>query len=350
MLPFSSHGPYTSSLRRRLIKHTSIHRIRNLTAATLTLALLAGCGDPKPLRSTEVATRNIYSAALDSDSTHALIGAEFHGGALWRLADQERLFSWNHRQGEYTAMTASSFSPEGEWALTTDSKTLVLWNSATGAAERFWSSTADVLSVALGPNGDFALLGLTDKTAVIQAIKRGGILRNFQHAERVTSVALSENGTLALTGSEDRSAVIWNVETGEALHRQLHNDPVQFVALSRDGQRALSVAQYDSSILWNTATGATIWQLPVKKQWLRRGTTFSSARFSDDGVFLLSGSPGGLVQLWNIDEQRLVYEWRLPKRKLHQPVAPSILSLGFGEGGNRFYAISSDGFIHQLGY
>jgi WD40 repeat protein len=78
--------------------------------------------------------------------------------------------------------------------------------------------------------------------------------------------------------------------------------------------------------------------------------TFSSARFSDDGAYLLSGRPDGLVQLWDIEQQQLIYEWRLPHRKLYQPIVPSVLSVGFGTEGNRFYAISSDGFVHQLGY
>lgn len=329
---------------------TTPARFIKTTTSSCLLILLCACSGDKPLQSTEVATRSIYSAALTSDSQMALIGAEFHGGSLWRLSDKERLFDWNHRQGEQTTITLSSFSPDGRWALTTDSKTLVLWDTETGAGERFWSSAADVLAISLGGKGNLALLGLADKTAALQAVKRGGILRSFQHAERVTSVALSEDGKRALTGSDDQSAVIWDTETGKALHSVVHSDPVQLVALSRDGLRALSVAQYDSMKIWDTRSGETLWQIPIKKAWLKRGMTFSSARFSDDGAYLLSGRPDGLVQLWDIDQQNLVYEWRLPRRKAYQPLVPSVLSVGFGTAGNRFYAVSSDGFVHQLGY
>jgi WD40 repeat protein len=315
------------------------------------MVLLSACGSgEKPLESTEVAARSIYSATLSSDSQLAIIGAEQHGGSLWRITDKERLYNWNHRSGEMTTFIASTFSPDNQWALTTDSKTLVLWQAKTGAAERFWSGTADIVAIAVGNEGKLALLGLADKTAVLYAAKRGGILRTFQHAERVTSVALSTDGKLALTGSDDQSAVLWNTETGKALHSMAHSDPIQLVALSGDSTRALTVAQYDSMKIWDTTTGETLWQLPVKKEWLRRGMTFSSARFSDDGAYLLSGRPDGLVQLWDIEQQQLIYEWRLPRRKLYQPIVPSVLSVGFGTEGNRFYAISSDGFVHQLGY
>jgi WD40 repeat protein len=313
-------------------------------------ALLSGCGAKQSPNTTEVAARHIYSAALTTDGDFALIGAEYHGGSLWHLSTNERLYNWNHRAGEYTMITASSFSADDQWALTTDSKTLVLWNRVTGEAERFWSGTADVLALALGAEAKFALLGLADRTAVLHAVQRGGILRTFHHADAVTSVALSTDNRLALTGSADQSAMLWDVETGKALHTMVHTDPVQLVALSPDGRRALSAAQFDSVVIWDTATGKKLWQLPVREQWLKRGLTLTSARFSTDGQYLLGGRQDGIVQLWNIDQQHLVYEWRLPRRKSHQPVVPSVVSVAFAIGGDRFYAISSDGFVHALGY
>ena len=321
-----------------------------ISTGTVLLALLTACGAEKPLHSTEVAARSIHSAALSNDGQFAIIGAEYHGGSVWRLRDNERLYDWNHRSGEQTTFTAASFSPDGQWALTTDSKTLVLWNTATGAGERFWSGTADVLDISLGAKGNLALLGLADRTAALYAAKRGGVLRSFQHGERVTSVALSEDGKLALTGSDDHSAILWDTESGKALHNMLHSDPIQLVALSADGQRALSAAQYDSIRVWDTRSGAALWELPVKKEWLRRGMTVSSARFSDDGAYLLTGRPDGFVQLWDIAQQSLMYEWKLPRRKAYQPLVPAVLSVGFGNEGNRFYAVSADGFVHQLGY
>lgn len=315
----------------------------------LTLSLIA-CGQPRPLESTQVAARNIYAAALSHNSELALIGAEYHGGALWRLNDGERLFDWNHRQGEHTDITAARFSPEAQWALTTDSKTLVLWDAQSGAGERFWTAPADVLDLDLGANGNLALLGLADRTAVIYAAKRGGILRTLQHAERVNSVALSQDGKRALTGADDRSAIVWDTETGKALHSRSHKDPVQLVALSPDGRRALSAAQYDSVVIWDTNTGELIWEMPLKQGWLQRGMTFSNARFSADGSWLLTGRADGVVELWSLQDQTRVYEWRLPKRKAFAPHKPGVVALGFGQEGNRFFAVSNDGFVHQLGY
>ncbi len=311
---------------------------------------LSGCGKPGPIDSTQVAARNIYAASLSVDSQFALIGAEYHGGSLWRWSDRERLFDWNHRQGEQTDITAGGFSPEGHWALTTDGKTLVLWDAQSGAGERFWTTPADVLSLDLGAGGNLALLGLADRTAVIYAAKRGGILRRFQHAERVNSVSLSHDGKRALTGSDDRSAIVWDTESGQSLQSRVYQDPVQLVVLSPDGQRALTAAQYDSVTIWDTTSGQTLWELPLHREWLRRGMSLSTARFSADGHYLLSGRPDGVVELWSIADQQRLYQWRLPKRKAWQPTQPAVLSVSFGAGGNRFYAVSSDGFVHELGY
>jgi len=315
----------------------------------LTLSLIA-CGQPGPLESTQLAARNMYSAALSQNSELALIGAAYHGGSLWRLSDKERLFDWNHRKDEHTDITVADFSPDGQWALTTDSKTLVLWDTQSGAGERFWTAPADVLALDLGANGNLALLGLADRTAVIYAAKRGGILRTLQHAERVNSVALSLVGKRAITGADDRSAIVWDTESGKSLHSYTHKDPVQLVALSPDGRRALSAAQYDSVVIWDTESGELIWDMPLKKGWLQRGMSFSSAVFSADAAWLLTGRVDGVVELWSLQDRTRIYEWRLPKRKAFSPQSPGVIALGFGREGNRFYAVSSDGFVHQLGY
>src|SRR5690554_514918 len=167
--------PASRALPSEFTRHPIFHRTQinlgKLFLGSLMLATLNGCGQEQPLSSMEVATRHIYSAALSQDGEFALIGAGFHGGSLWHLTKGERLYDWNHRPGDYTELTASSFSSDGGWALTTDSKTLVLWNRHTGAAERFWSGTADIQAVALGTGAKLALLGLADRTAVLHAVQ-----------------------------------------------------------------------------------------------------------------------------------------------------------------------------------
>lgn len=313
-------------------------------------SLLAGCDSAaKPDRSLEVAARSVQSGALSEDGAWAVVGSGHHGGSLWQLNGGERLYDWNHKQDTFTLITSASFSAEGNYVLTTDERTLVLWDRSTGEAQHYWSSPSDILASRLGPEGERAFLGLADERASLYQVKRGGILRNFHHSERVTSVDFSGDGELVLSGSDAGTATLWNAQSGEPLSHQQHEGPVQLVRLSSEGERALSAGRYEQARIWNRQ-GEIIWELPLMEERVKRGTQVTSARFSDDGAYLLTGQPNGLVQLWDLDNQSQMYAWRLPKRKSWQPTAVSVLDVAFTDDPNLYRALSSDGFVHDLSY
>jgi WD40 repeat protein len=246
-------------------------------------------------------------------------------------------------------MTAVGLSPGADWALPSDRNTLVLWRASTGAAEQYWSSPAEVVDLALGTDGELALLGLTDHRAALYNVKRGGVIRSFPHEGPVTTVALSADGNRALTGSDDGSAVLWNTANGEALVRQWYSTDVYLVRMSLNGKRALAATRYDGVSIWSTQDGG-VWKLPQSEEHLKRGLRVSAARFSDDGAYLLIGRPDGLVQLWDLEARTLMYSWRLPKRKMLQPIATVVLDVAFTKDLNRYRALSSNGFVHDLSY
>ncbi|WP_315981546.1 hypothetical protein [Aliamphritea spongicola] len=84
----------------------------------------------------------------------------------------------------------------------------------------------------LSPNGDYALLGLADHTAVYFDIKNGGVKRTLGHQARVKAVDLSEDAQFALTGSDAWKTKFWNVETNELLHTIELGNVVDTVALA----------------------------------------------------------------------------------------------------------------------
>lgn len=321
-----------------------------LLGSCLTLIVgLAGCSsDHKPSKSFEVASKGAQGAALSDDGRWATIGAIHQGGSLWRTQDGERLYNWNHREDEQTTIVAADFSADGTWALTADPHTLVLWRLETGRAERFWTAPGEVLSIALSSNGRYALLGMGDHTAVIFDVIRGGILRTFVHQNRVRSVDFNEDASLALTGSEDFTAILWEVASGRELQRMQHGDDVQMVTLSPDGSRALSVGKYDKALVWDTQNGKVLGEVPLRAELLRRGMRFTAARFSDDGRQLLTGRPDQVVQLWNTDTMQLLSRWRVPKRDAWKPTSAAVLAVAFSEQANHYFAVASNGFVHQL--
>lgn len=268
--------------------------------------------------------------------------------SLWRTDDGERLFNWSHKTKEDTMLIAADFSPDGVWAATADVHTLALWNVQTGEAPRFWSAPGDILAVQLSQDGKTALLGLSDHTAVLFDIRRGGIIQTFNHLNRVRSVALSADGRHALTGSEDYTAIFWDIKTGEALQKIRHNDDVQLVCLSPDSSLALSMGKYDKAVIWATATGEILGELQLKAEFIKRGLRLTSARFSADNQFLLTGRPDQIISLWQISTMQEVQRWKIPKRKAWKPQGAAIIDVAFSTQANQFLAISSNGFLSRL--
>ena len=330
------------------MQHNSWKSPQLLTAALLCLALSACEKGKAPNNTLEVAVQGIYSASISDDGKHAIIGSINHGGSLWDLDSGERTFNWNHKEGAYSQLTASGFAPDADKALTADYQNLVLWDVASGNANRFWTSPDEMLSVALSSEGRFALLGLANYTAVMFDVQQGGIRRVFQHENRVRSVSLSADGKLALSGSEDGNAKLWNTDTGELLQTITHNNEVGLVKLSPKGDLALSVSQYDKAVVWRTADGSMVGELDVHSFALQRGLTFQAAAFSDDSGLLLTGTSDRVVQLWNTASLKRKETWTVPKRSLWKPTSAAILALGFSASDNSYWAIASNGFAHNL--
>lgn len=320
--------------------------------ATLLLAvgLITGCErGAEPSASLEVAARSVQSGALSWEGAWAAVGSGYHGGSLWKLDSRERLYDWNHKSGSYTLLTTASFSPDNNYVLTTDERTLVLWDRESGQAQQYWSSPSEILSSQLGPNGERALLGLADHRASLYNVQRGGIIRNLAHSDRVGAVALSADGERALTGSDAGTATLWNTRTGDPIAHQQHESPIELVAMAPDGGILLSSGRYERAKLWD-AEGQMVWELPLNEEHVRRGTQIISARFSDDGAWLLTGQPTGRVDLWDVEGQKLAFSWRLPKRKAFHPVSVSVVDLAFTDDPDLYRALSSDGFVHDLSY
>lgn len=315
----------------------------------LILASGTGCEhSAKPDRSSEVAVKGLYAAALSRHADYAVIGSITHGGSFWRVADMERLYNWNHKSGSTTNIIAAAISPEGHYAFTADHQTMVLWDTRSGQALTYWTAPNEVLAVALTPNAQYAVLGLADHSVVVYDVKHGGIKRTFYHKNRVRSVALSQDGRYAASGSEDQTVKLWNLVEGRLLQDWHHDNEVRLVALSDSAERVFSVSKYDKAALWDSRSGSLLGELDLGHSALKRGVTFTSARFSHDAQLLLTGSSDRIVQLWDSNSMALLKTWTLPKRDAWKPTGAAVLAVAFADQQGVFYAISSNGFIHQL--
>jgi FOG: WD40 repeat len=330
--------------------HSLIARTRITASLFLFISFTTACSNAAldPASHITVAKGGVYAGAIDEQGKFAVVGSIHHGVSYWRLSDGERLYDWRHVQGSDATLAAADFSPEGAWALTADKNTLALWNTSTGEGLRYWQAPGEILSVQLGKDGDHALLGLSDHTAVLFDVKHGGILRTLRHNSPVRSVALDASGDLAATGSEDRTAASWDLQNDKRLTTIRHNEEVQLVVMSADGELILSVSKYDKAVVWQSRDGIVVTEMPLRAGRLKRGLRFTSARFSADKQFLLTGQTDQTITLWRMDDLDNSISWKVGERRLWKPYAATILDVAFSEKSGEFFALASNGLIYRL--
>ncbi len=316
--------------------------------ACCSLVVLPACKQSlAPTQSSELAVQGLYNATISDTGQFALVGSINHGGSLWAINSGERLYNWNHRQGDFSQITEVAISPGDSFALTAGPLDMVLWDRVSGSSLGYWNAPSEILDVDLLPGGNYAALGLVDHTATLFDVRNGGAQRIYNHAGRVNSVDTHPAKNLLLSGSDDFSARLWNLNTGEQLFNWKMDEEVQLVKLSPDGNIAFAMAKYASATLWNTETGEKIGEIPLGRSAIRRGKILTSVAFSADSELLLTGTANRVIQLWRIRDMHEIERWETPRRHRASPVGSAVLALAFASE-DRFYAITSDGMLHEL--
>ncbi|MEH6357936.1 MAG: PQQ-binding-like beta-propeller repeat protein [Pseudomonadales bacterium] len=324
------------------------HRFYKAISGVLFCLSLAACDKAEPpTEQWESAVQGLYSAVLSNDGKYGIVGSIQHGGSLWDMKRKERLFNWNHAKGDYTLFTSTAFSPDSQYAATASERTIVLWETTTGAPVWFWTAPGKILSMALTPNGDYAVLGLANHTAVLFDIKNGGIKRTFTHQGEVRSVSLSGNGKLLVTGSDDETAKLWDIQSGEQLHSWQHGNQLITTAVSANGTYVFTAAQADKAVIWNAKSGKEVRTLPIKTGSYIVGAAYSAARFSEDEKQLMTGTNSQLVQLWDIKSGAQLKRWRISKKDKWKPTSATVLAVAFS-GKGKYLAIGSNGLSYKL--
>ncbi|MFK7914517.1 MAG: WD40 repeat domain-containing protein [Pseudomonadales bacterium] len=307
----------------------------------LWLLIFSGCSNDAE-QTLSLAAQGVYAGALSEDGELALIGSMNHGASLWQRSSNERLFSWNHKAGEFSTLISTAFSPNGTRAATCDPRTLVVWDTQSGKDMAFWGLPAAALDVALDNTGRKVLLGLEDHSALLFDAASGAHLHTFLHQGVVGTVTLDHMASVALTGSDDETARIWDLATGTERFKLQHRNPVRTVALSADGTLAFTASQNQRVRVWDATTGTAVRTL------YERNPGVTSARFSSDGSLLLLGLVNRTVELFIVASGKRVQSWRLSSDKPLKTSGRSILDVAFAANSGRYFSISGSGDVSTL--
>ncbi|HVF24911.1 MAG TPA: hypothetical protein VNA23_03430, partial [Anaerolineales bacterium] len=190
-----------------------------------------------------------------------------------------------------------AFSPDGQYALTGSiDNTAILWDVATGQeVYTIRGHSNSVRSVAFSPDGKYILTGSGDRTARLWDVTTGQEVRSWRgHFGRIWSIAFSPDGKYILTGSADGTAKLWDFNVGEGRTLRGHTIEVYGVAFSPDGKYALTGSLDQTAKLWDIGTGREI------RTFSGHSGLVHSVTFSPDAKYALTGGEDGVAQVWDI--------------------------------------------------
>jgi WD40 repeat protein len=323
----------------------TVKKVLKLGLLICSTVVLLSCSADAPVRTAKYAVQGLNSAALSNNGSTALVGSIQHGGSYWKNGVNERSFNWNHAIRGYTSLTSVDIDPSSAYAVTGSERTLVLWNTLTGEPDGYWTTPADIQSLRLTQNGDYALIGLDDQTARFFDVKNGGIKLTLRTDSKVGVVDVLPDATLGLTGDNTNNVILWDLKTGKQKFRWTLSNQISSVALSEDGKYAFGAAAHGTAKIWSTRTGEELTLIDTGSLKYRQ-VTISQAVFSKDNRSILVGAANSRVSLVQMSTGIIQKEWDLYVER-NRPSGASVMALAFG-AAERYYAIGSNGYLNVL--
>ncbi|QXC57306.1 hypothetical protein KSS82_19040 [Vibrio mimicus] len=263
---------------------------------------------------------------LSRDGRFALIYSKQQQLVLWDLQEDKKLSDLGAQDPQANPVSKIRIADTGRYAITASQNNFAVWDLAWTQAKGLWSITDGLIrDVDLSSDGEQVLLGLTNGKAIYVDLVSGRRMEFLAHREKVNSVALSANGRYALTGGNDYRAYLWDTKTGQILRQFDHEQRVNRVALQREGKFAFTSDDGNQALIWDL----TSQNKPIQLRSFRRQLVFSTARFSDDGKKLITGTPSGLVEVWSSQDGKKIASFESATKKDSGPAQAVVYDATF---------------------
>lgn len=302
------------------------------------LFALAACSNSdEPFKKWEHATDGALSSSISQDGSLALVSSSFNELILWDLKTNAQKYRW--KQGKENLVLFTSISPNNKYALSADKDSFVVWDIETGKSLTYTKvRESTIRDITIANNGNL-LIGKVNGVVVHVNIFTGLRIEFLGHSEKINSIAMSPNGRYALTGSSDYTALFWDTKTAQVIHRFIHPTRVTKVALDNTGKYAFSAGSQRQSSIWDIKTGKEVSRL----QYPSRSRVFSAVTFSNDSSQIYTGSPGRLLNRWSTKTGKQLEQWSVTPRKDSRPVSSVIFAISETTSG-KLVTESSSGY------
>jgi WD40 repeat protein len=289
------------------------------------------------------AIQGTIDAVISQDAQFAIVSSLNHGVSYWNLKKNKRLFTWNH-DNKNEAITLVGLSADNLRAITASQRNFALWNTQTGKAYGFWKAPDSIRAIAISNRARYVLLGLKNGLVIHLDMKTGRRLEFTGHRlEAISSVALSANGLWAFTGGNDYRGILWNTKTGIPKRLFEHKTRVVYLMLNQKGTLAFTAGTLGNAYIWDLTNGEQISHLQLKK----REYVITSARFSHDNNYLVTGAPGKDIRLWSVKKGAPIKRWQARTRNQWKPSGAIVYAVAFSKKDHFIYSESSAGYSEQ---
>jgi WD40 repeat protein len=302
--------------------------------------LLNGClFSSGPEQTWHISPTGSTAFALSRDARFAITFSQQQQLKLWDLAEDKELAHLGALDQESSDVVHIRISDNKRFAVTASSTNFAVWDLAWSQATGLWSiSDGTIRDIDISSDGEQILMGLTNGKAIYVDLVNGRRLEFLAHQEKVNSVALSANGRYALTGGNDYFAYLWDTKTGHIVRRYEHEQRVVRVALQREGELAFTSDGGNQARIWNISDGTEVSQLSS----FSRQLIFSTARFSDDGRYLVTGTPASKVTVWQVQSGEKLSSFEAAPTKDARPPRAVVYDAAF-DGNGRVISATSAG-------
>ena len=263
----------------------------------------------------------VWSVGFSSGGRHAISGGSDGTARLWDVETGEEL-----KCLECDGVVLSvAISPDGQSALIANRKRVLLWDVENNKTEHAWEVHAfPVNDVAISPDGSLGISASHDQTAKVWDLRAGKEICDFKgHKGSVMCVEFSSDGKRAVSGSDhsDQTLRIWDVQSTEELQQLDESSTIRSVAISADDRFVLCGKDDGNVSYWQLEAGKKICSLDG-------GTNpVYSVVFSTDGRRAIAGCRDGTVRVWELESGNET--WRYTTDRV------SVLSVDVSQDGSR---------------
>lgn len=317
---------------------TNLSRAALLTAVVY--CLLACTPSPEQQSRHERSPSRTQVATIAHDGSVALIATSEHDIQLIDLTTQQSRYHWRFGDEVSTQVISVALAPDNSVALAADRERLVTWDIASGDVTGYWRmGESTIQDVAVSNQGRHIIIGRADGVVLVFEPETGRRLEFFGHSERVNSVDVSANGRYVISGGDDHRALVWRSDNAQLIQEFPSDGRVNRVLFNPDGSTALAASAQVANI-WHLTRGDLVSELRHRS----RHNAFTSAGFSADGTYLVTGSPSRHLDVWRVVDGVRVMSTRVKGRSKDYPPRATVVATAFSPDGRTVFSENSAGF------